>query len=289
MLVGAFHVKVRLPGFRIDDAAFPQSEGVRGSAVEPDVEHVRHVVPLIGRQAERAEEVFRRRIEPGFDAALGDGFADRCVQRVRLLFRQCAAVCGSPDLLTKMVIGTPQLRWREISQSGRPSTMDRRRLRPTAGKNSVSSMAFSAFSRSVLAVRARLVHRDEPLRRRAADHRRLRAPGVRIADRRHAAREQIAALGEGLDDFRVRLARLAALLAAGADDVHARKARHVRRVAAVRIDDIANVIKLLYVRPFDGGNTSPKAASRGCFWSRRGSHPHHARARCAQSPYRHRR
>ena len=44
-------------------------------------------------------------------------------------------------------MGTPQARWRETNQSGRPSTMARIRFLPDAGVNDVSSMALSAVSR----------------------------------------------------------------------------------------------------------------------------------------------
>ncbi len=47
------------------------------------------------------------------------------------------------------VIGTPQARWREITQSGRASIMPRSRFWPEAGTNSVSAMACRATSRSV--------------------------------------------------------------------------------------------------------------------------------------------
>ena len=53
------------------------------------------------------------------------------------------------SLCWNTVMGTPQARWREITQSGLDSTMPRSRLRPEAGTNSVSSMAASATSRSV--------------------------------------------------------------------------------------------------------------------------------------------
>ena len=46
-------------------------------------------------------------------------------------------------------MGTPQARWRLITQSGRPSTIAPRRLRPFSGTKRVASMAFIASSRSV--------------------------------------------------------------------------------------------------------------------------------------------
>ena len=90
----------------------------------------------------------------------------------------------------------------------------------------------------------RLVHRDEPLRGGAADDRGFRAPGVGIADRGDAAREQVAALGEEADDFVVCLARLAALLAGGDDDVETLEGlRHIVRIATIGIDDLADVLR----------------------------------------------
>ena len=53
------------------------------------------------------------------------------------------------SLLRKTVIGTPQARWRDTTQSGRPSTMPRMRFSPDSGTHSVSSIAFTASWRSV--------------------------------------------------------------------------------------------------------------------------------------------
>ena len=58
--------------------------------------------------------------------------------------------CSFPfSLCRKKGIGTPQLRWRETHQSGRPLIIASSRARPQAGKNSVASTAFSAICRSV--------------------------------------------------------------------------------------------------------------------------------------------
>ena len=55
---------------------------------------------------------------------------------------------SSVFLSTNTVIGTPQARCREITQSGRSSIMPLRRRWPEAGTKRVSSMAFKALSRS---------------------------------------------------------------------------------------------------------------------------------------------
>ena len=53
-------------------------------------------------------------------------------------------------LLTNIAIGTPQARWREITQSGRCAIMECSRVLPCGGTKRVSSIAFSATSRRPL-------------------------------------------------------------------------------------------------------------------------------------------
>ncbi len=56
----------------------------------------------------------------------------------------------SPDCLcTKMASGTPQARWRESTQSGRVSTIERMRFSPACGTHLVSRIACMARSRKV--------------------------------------------------------------------------------------------------------------------------------------------
>ena len=97
----------------------------------------------------------------------------------------------SPVSRTNTAIGTPQARWREITQSGlrldhagdavlalrrHPARrLDRRRARAS---RSVSPVPVDV-----------LVHGDEPLRGVAEDHRLLGAPGVRILVREPRARD----------------------------------------------------------------------------------------------------
>ena len=52
------------------------------------------------------------------------------------------------SLWRNTVIGTPQARWRDTTQSGRVSIMPRMRFSPCGGTKRVSSMALSARSRS---------------------------------------------------------------------------------------------------------------------------------------------
>jgi hypothetical protein len=55
----------------------------------------------------------------------------------------------SPVSRTKTVIGTPQARWREITQSGRLSIMPVMRFWPCSGTQRVTAIAASARLRSV--------------------------------------------------------------------------------------------------------------------------------------------
>src|SRR5262249_56543618 len=57
--------------------------------------------------------------------------------------------------------------------------------------------------------RNRLVHRNEPLRRIAEDHRLLRAPGVRVLVLESAAGDEHTGIDQGLDDRVVGIALLA--------------------------------------------------------------------------------
>jgi hypothetical protein len=55
----------------------------------------------------------------------------------------------SPFSRTKTAIGTPQARWREITQSGRASIMPVMRFCPDGGTHCVTEIACSARARSV--------------------------------------------------------------------------------------------------------------------------------------------
>ncbi len=78
--------------------------------------------------------------------------ANACVMRLISSFDLANLADGmtSPvSLLRNTVMGTPQARWRDTTQSGRPSTMPRMRFSPDCGTHSVSSMPLTASWRSV--------------------------------------------------------------------------------------------------------------------------------------------
>ena len=70
---------------------------------------------------------------------------------MRRLTSESSRISTAPSGFSLMntVIGTPQARWREITQSGRLSIMPLMRFSPAAGTQRVALMATSARWRSV--------------------------------------------------------------------------------------------------------------------------------------------
>ena len=94
----------------------------------------------------RAEEALARAIHvPGVGAFLFEGVGDALVDG--LVLQDLAE--PSPFSRTNTAIGTPQARWREITQSGRPAIMPLMRFWPAGGTQCVTSIACSARARSV--------------------------------------------------------------------------------------------------------------------------------------------
>ena len=90
--------------------------------------------------------------------------------------------CSSPlALCRKNGIGTPQLRWREMHQSGTPGDHSvQTRLAPARDEFGLGD----GFQRSLAqgsTLPGLLVHADEPLRGGAIDQRRLVPPAVHVA------------------------------------------------------------------------------------------------------------
>ena len=81
-----------------------------------------------------------------------------------------------------------------------------------------------------------LIHRDEPLRRVAEDHRLLRAPGMRILVLEPAARDQHAGVDQGLDHGLVGVA----LFALVGEHALAGEARRLFGEAAVGVDGVGD-------------------------------------------------
>ena len=114
-----------------------QHEGVRRAGVEPDVEMSSTFFQrVVGELAEEA--LARAVLVPGVGALLLEGFDDAHVRP-----RGPARISTEPSGFSLMntAIGTPQARWREITQSGRVSIMPVMRFSPCAGTQRVALMA----------------------------------------------------------------------------------------------------------------------------------------------------
>ena len=149
----------------------------------------------------------------------------------------------SPLSLTNTAIGTPQARWREITQSGRFSIMPLMRFSPCGGTHLVSSIAVErAMAQRVTGLEIAVVaedvavHRDEPLRRVAEDHRLLRTPRMRVLMLQPPARDQHAVVAQHLDHSLV----CVTLLALVGEDALAGEARCLIGERAVFVDRVGD-------------------------------------------------
>ena len=117
-----------------------QHEGMGGAGIEPDIEDIVDLLPvLVGA---RAEEAFAR---AGADTRRRR-LPVRTPRAMRALTASSCRISAepSPCSRTKTAIGTPQARWREITQSGRLSIMPVMRFSPCGGTQRVTLMAPSA-------------------------------------------------------------------------------------------------------------------------------------------------
>src|SRR5262249_22106561 len=149
--------------------------------IEPDVEDVVDLLPALAG-AGREEALARALLVPGVGALLREGFDDAVVDLLVLqdLDRAVALLSHehrdrhAPGALARhhplrLALAHPgdAVLPRGRHPAGRPDGGERARAQRVAG-------ARNAILHDVL------VHRDEPLRRVAEDHRLLRAPGMRI-------------------------------------------------------------------------------------------------------------
>ena len=98
---------------------------MRDAGIEPHIENVGDLFVVLGVGAEQLGGIERI---PRIDAALLDALRDLLHQLDAARMRFTDGPCA-----TKSAIGTPQVRWREMHQSGRPSTMPAIRSSPHAG------------------------------------------------------------------------------------------------------------------------------------------------------------
>ncbi len=131
MLVRAFQIHhpvrpVRRP-VGLEVGPHFQRESVGGATVEPDVEDVVHLHPVPGRMLPE-EAGAGALLVPGVGALGLEGLGDAGVHRLVAQDSTEPSFSGR----TKTVIGTPQARWRETTQSGRLAIMPVMRFSLTA-------------------------------------------------------------------------------------------------------------------------------------------------------------
>ena len=215
-----------------------QHEGVGRPGVEPDVEDVVDLPPVFRGQLFPQEALARAVRIPsvgaflheGFDDALVDGLVLQDVDRtVALLFREHGNG-NSPGALARdhpVRLGVDHAVDAVLARRRHPACRRDRTQRTCPQR-------IAGFGLAV--VLDRLVHRDEPLRRVAEDHRLLRAPGMRILVFEPAARQQHAGLDQRLDHGVVGVALFALVV----DDAFTRKTRRLIGERAIFIDGVGN-------------------------------------------------
>ena len=121
--------------------------------VEPESNHTSRMSVTCSQSAGLSTRPARKRSRA---PASNQASAPFCVMAVRMRAISSSDLANVADGITSpvslcwnTVMGVPQARWREITQSGLDFTMPRNRFCPDAGTNSVSAMACSATSRSV--------------------------------------------------------------------------------------------------------------------------------------------
>ena len=241
MLVGAFEIHHRLGpavglaldvGERRKNFRVFEHESVRRAGIEPDVEDIVDLVPvLVGA---RAEKTFAGALRiPGVGAFLLERRGDARIHCFVLEdFGRAVALLAhehrdrhAPGALARDYPVGPAL------DHAVDAVLALRR-HPARDFDRFES----AMAQCVALARDVLVHRDEPLRRVAEDHRLLRAPRMRILMLEPAARDQHAGIDQCLDHSLVGVA----LLALVREHALAGKSRRLVGKAAVGIDGVGN-------------------------------------------------
>ena len=147
MLVRAFEIEVGRP-FEIGPLF--QHERMRRAGIEPDIENVGDLLPIV-RVVDQACR--KRCLAPCLNQASAPSVSeslDDPARSARPSGRSLArGITSLVSLCRNTVIGTPQARWRETTQSGRVSIMPVMRFSPCGGTQRVSAIDFSARARSV--------------------------------------------------------------------------------------------------------------------------------------------
>ncbi len=235
VLVMAFQIEIGLRAFGMARACMTAHEhgGVRGARVEPDFEDVSAfaVMRRVVCATHAAEDVGGAGLAPGLDAAVlhhlgGDiedvhgawvQFAAVLVQKKRDRHAPAPLAADAPI----RPVGDHVVQARLAVLGVKAGVL-----------NGLERHLPQRFRRLVLGEHAfAFVHADEPLRRRAIDHRHLVAPAVRVAVGDAVGGHQPISLTQGVDDVRHRL-----------PDVLPAEQRKVGRVVAVALHRVEDVL-----------------------------------------------
>ncbi len=244
MLVRAFEIHHHvfatvLPAADFEIVACLQREGVGAAGIEPDVQGIVDLAPLVAVVVGLEETRGRAGSIPGVGAFALEGVGDALVDArvVEDLDRAVVPLADengdrhAPGTLARDHPIGPAL-----NHAGDAVLALRRN---PAGRADCRQRAIAqgvARPGCARRVRNRLVHRDEPLRRVAEDHRLLRAPGVRILVLEPAARDQHAGVDQRLDDGVVGVAFFAGV----GEDALAGEARCVIGERTVLVDGVGD-------------------------------------------------
>ena len=193
MLVRAFEIERGRP---FELRPLLEHEGMGRAGIEPDVEDVLDLL-VFGRVVGVAEEVAPARVNQA--SAPSARTRRRCARPPPDRAAARRSSCRRRSRAARPRRAGARCTNRAGSRPSRDAVAG-----PAAGSSGSSSIAASAFCAQ--AVR---LHADEPLRRGAEDHRRLRPPGVRIGMVERAARQEAAGRVDRGDHRVVGVARLA--------------------------------------------------------------------------------
>ena len=260
VLIGAFEIQdavlARRRTLRLQVGPHLERERMRRARVEPDVENVVHLLVVgglvIGREEARAVLVG----EPGIGALLLEGVGDALVHALvlehlaRLLMDEHRDRHAPGALARDHPVGLRLDHAVDAVLAGA--------RHPLHGLDAVER----ALAQRVARPRDVFIHRDEPLRRIAEDHRLLRAPGMRILMLQPPARDQHAGIDQRLDHRLVGIA----LLALVGEHALALEARRFLGEAAVGVDGEGDA-------RLDAARRVASRHSRSRYRSRRGHGP----------------
>ncbi len=209
-----------------------EDEGVRRAGIEPDLDQIVDLVVIVGVVLVAEETRLRALGEPGVGALVLEGLGDARVD-----------VLVVKDLVLALA--------HENRKRHAPGALARQHPVGLVGDHALDAVLaglghptglFDRVDRefaqglSARRVGEGPVHRKEPLRRVAEDHRLLRSPAMRILVLELSARDERAGLDQRLDDGVVGVALLALL----GQDAPAREARRLVGQHAVLVHRVGN-------------------------------------------------